>query len=124
MKIVFILQVTPPLFYQLFQVLAERGTYVFPIFYALLPNKSQQTYTRLFQLIFDLRPDMLPDAISVDFELAIWNAARTVWPGISISGCLFHLHQAFVRKISAEGLFLVALTNQDFRLTNCLPKRC
>lgn len=40
----------PPLFHQVYAVLAERNGYVFPIFYALLPNKQQNTYISLFKI--------------------------------------------------------------------------
>ena len=41
----------PPLFEQVFAMLAKRGGYVFPVLYALLRNKQQVTYERLFGLI-------------------------------------------------------------------------
>lgn len=45
----------PPLFGQLFAFLAERntgrGTFVFPILYALLPNKRERTYSVMFQMV-------------------------------------------------------------------------
>lgn len=39
-----------------------------------------------------------------DFELAIINAARNVYPDATVSCCLFHLGQSIYRKIQEEGL--------------------
>jgi len=41
----------PPLFSQVFLILAKRAEYMFPVMYALLPNKRQETYDGLFGLI-------------------------------------------------------------------------
>jgi len=41
----------PPLFTQIYVILAKRQGFVFPVLYALLPNKEQQTYVRLFNEI-------------------------------------------------------------------------
>ena len=40
----------PPLFNQVFVILAKRAEYVFPVMYALLPNKRQETYDNLFEI--------------------------------------------------------------------------
>jgi hypothetical protein len=42
---------SPSLFSQIFVVLARKDGFVFPVLFALLPNKNTATYTRLFQLI-------------------------------------------------------------------------
>lgn len=47
--------ITPPLFSQVFTILGRKGTLVVPLFYALLPNKTQITYTRAFNLIKQVR---------------------------------------------------------------------
>jgi len=39
-----------------------------------------------------------------DFEKAIHNAARHVWPSIEVKGCRFHLGQSWYRKIQQLGL--------------------
>jgi hypothetical protein len=41
----------PPLFSQIIVVLAKRGEYVTPIFYALLPGKSRMVYDTFFKTV-------------------------------------------------------------------------
>jgi len=48
--------VAPPLFEQVFVMLVKRGGYVFPVLFAVLRNKQQVTYDRLFGLIKEVWP--------------------------------------------------------------------
>ncbi len=41
-------KIAPPLFSQVYVISAKRGGYVFPVLYALLPNKQAVTYSHLF----------------------------------------------------------------------------
>ncbi|KAH7708430.1 hypothetical protein AAVH_24324 [Aphelenchoides avenae] len=41
----------PWLFYQVFGLLAKRGSYVLPVAYGLLPNKTRESYERFFTLL-------------------------------------------------------------------------
>ncbi|KAI6169993.1 hypothetical protein M3Y97_01165800 [Aphelenchoides bicaudatus] len=108
--------VCPPLFYQLVEILAERGGRVFPIFFALLPNKSRRTYDRLFGYIKEIRPNLMPMSIATDYEIALYSAAQNAWPDVEIRGCFFHLHQAIKRKICSKGLKRRYDNDPDFNL--------
>ena len=46
----------PPLFSQVFVILAKREEYVFPVTYAQLPNKRKETYDGLFGFIKAIWP--------------------------------------------------------------------
>jgi len=51
----------------------------------------------------------------VDFEVAIWNALRSVFPYTKISGCMAHLQRAFDNNISQKGLDQLKNDNSHFR---------
>ena len=105
--------ICPALFHQFFVILARRNDYVLPIFYCLLPNKTENTHRRTFTLIRTIWPTLNPDSISVDFELAIHNAIRTVFPESHIRGCFFHLFQNLKKHLAFENL-LTHNTNPEF----------
>ena len=46
-------KVCPELFYQLYTVHGQRDGSIFPCVFALLPNKTQATYTRFFRELFN-----------------------------------------------------------------------
>ena len=47
----------------------------------------------------------MPATIIVDFELAVHNVVRTLFPASSLKGCLFHVGpQALWRKLQELGL--------------------
>lgn len=95
---------SPAPFSQIYVILSERGGFVFPILYALLPNKQQSTYTRLFIKIKALWPTFNPSSISIDFETAVINSIRSEFPNATIFGCFFHLIKNLKKKISESGL--------------------
>ena len=81
----------PPLFSQVFVILAKRAEYLLPVMYVLLPNKRQETYDGLFGLIKKIWPLFNPTSISLDFEMAVMNSVRQAFPRAELHGCLFHL---------------------------------
>lgn len=66
--------------------------------YAMLPNKEQKTYSRLFDLI---KPSIQtpPSHVTVDFELAAVNAIRGCFSEAQINGCYFHFSNNLFEKI-------------------------
>ena len=98
--------VAPALVGQMFCILAEYYEAVHPVAYALLPNKSRQTYTRLFELLYGLCDNLQPQHISVDFELSVMQAVAEVFAGARIDGCLFHLSKNLKKKIGEARLMV------------------
>uniref|UniRef100_A0A1I8AZ57 MULE domain-containing protein n=1 Tax=Meloidogyne hapla TaxID=6305 RepID=A0A1I8AZ57_MELHA len=100
--------ICPALFYQFFVVLARRNDYVLPIFYCQIRLRTLTgfipLFTKTFEMIRLVWPMLNPDSISVDFEVAIHNAIRTVFPESHIRGCFFHLFQNLKKHLSAENL--------------------
>lgn len=96
---------TPKPFYQIISIHVDidsnsETSNVVGIIYALLPNKLQITYERLFQLIKQ-HLDITINKIKCDFEIGITNALKKVFPDILISGCYYHFHNAIWRKAKA-----------------------
>lgn len=73
-------------------------TKVVPCIFALLPNKSQETYTRMFRCIKDQIPNFKPQYLKVDFETAAINAMKDIYPSAQISGCFFSLFPGNLQK--------------------------
>ncbi|KAL3069082.1 hypothetical protein niasHT_034312 [Heterodera trifolii] len=105
---------TPPLFSQIYVLLAKRDGWVFPICYCLLTSKCTAIYTRMLQLLLERWPNFAPQTISLDFELAMVGAVRIVLPACSVRYCFFHLVRNMKKKITALGLTRVYNTDPIF----------
>lgn len=80
-----------------------------PFIYALLSSKQEIQYTSVLRAIVTVAREYniencRPEIIMTDFELAIINASRAVFPSASVSCCFFHLGQSIYRRIQNEGL--------------------
>ena len=94
----------PQMFYHLYTLHAKVGNSYPPCVYILLQRKNTEAYTRMYETIKLLVPDLNPQKILVDFEKANMNAALLAFPEAEINGCYFHLCQSLVRKIHSVGL--------------------
>ena len=96
------------LFYQLYTIHADVGGQLFPLVFALLPNKTQRTYPRFFTLLKDTIAErdfvLNPETVMLDFEVAARNAITEVFPMSTLLGCFFHFTQCIWRKAQACGL--------------------
>ena len=94
--------IAPAIFKQVYTIhILFRGT-TLPMLYALLPNKKQTTYKKLFRMIDNLISKR-SKSVNCDFELAAINAAKLVFV-CDIYGCYFHLSQSFWKRIQQGGL--------------------
>ncbi|KAE9534905.1 hypothetical protein AGLY_008197 [Aphis glycines] len=92
-------RIAPLLFSQAYVILAEALGGVLPVIYALLPSKKANVYKKLLNMLKTLEPDLNPDSISCDFELAAFTAIKNAFPNVQIFGCYFHLCQNFRSKL-------------------------
>lgn len=112
--------ISPTIFKQVYTFhIIIRGT-TLPMLYALLPNKKQTTYKKLFRLI-SKHLTKFPVSINCDFEIAAINALKLVFE-CRIYGCYFHLCQSFWGKIQADGLkkWFNSEVRSTFRMTKAL----
>lgn len=98
----------PTLFTQLYTIHGTVNGQMYPLIYGLLPGKSEQIYTRFFNIVkakcTENQIELQPATLVVDFETATINAAKTVFPGATLRGCFFHFTQCIWRKTQQTGL--------------------
>ena len=83
-----------------------------PLVHVLMSGKSEEDYTavlRHLQKHFNTAPAVT--TVMMDFEAAVWNAVRTVFPQVQLRGCAFHWSQALWRHIQDVGLAKAYMAN-------------
>lgn len=80
-------------------ILAEKLGGVHPVVYALLPDKTEATYTRFFAQLNRIQNGLNPQCVSCDFELAVINYVRNTYPNAEIHGCFYHLTRNMKKKV-------------------------
>ena len=95
--------ISPKLFTQMYSLHVSQYDVMSPVIYALLPNKTRNTYERLFQILKRVceRQGLTfnPPEFSVDFEQACLQAVNSEFPDAVVAGCLFHFSQSVWRKV-------------------------
>lgn len=81
---------------------------VVSLVYILMNKKTQEIYTAALEMLVDTANEMHilldPTYIITDFEKAVTNASKEVFPTITSFGCYFHWSQNLIKKLSALGL--------------------
>ena len=98
-------KVAPKPFKQLYTFHAYVGKLVFPIVYALLPDKKTRTYMDLLKIVKEQimqawELDWHPSVFHIDFELGMKKAIQEVLPDSQIRGCYFHYSQAIIKRVN------------------------
>ena len=75
-----------------------------PLVFILMSSKTTQDYKRLFFEIKDKLGPCFVQQMVMDFELAVWQAARLEFPDIRLRGCVFHWTQAVWKHVQQLGL--------------------
>ena len=114
----------PPGFLQMYVIRVPLGNTAITTVYALLQNKSQDTYDTYDEMfratmnyceVLGLFPD--PLTVLCDFELAVIRSVNEVLGGdINIQACFYHFTQATWRKIKELGLVQRYKTDEDFKM--------
>ena len=92
-------KVVPQVFYQLYTVHALQADRVIPCVYALLPNKTGQTYRGLLRQLLELEQGLRPTSVLTDYEIGAVAAIQEVFPQTVVLGCFYHLAQYIWRTV-------------------------
>lgn len=97
----------PGPFYQMFVLHLDLNsdedcTNIVPVIYTLLPNKTQQTYTRLFRILKDQLGIKIKD-YKCDYEIAQINAVKSAFPDANVTGCYYHYNHAVWKNAEKKG---------------------
>lgn len=106
----------PPLFSQLYTIHGVKENSAIPLVYALLPDKTRETYIRLLSQIKQLEPGVNPQTILIDFETSMISAIEAEFPEVRTRGCFFHFGKCVYRSIQSNGLQRRYETDADFAL--------
>lgn len=82
----------------------ETGTNIVPFFYAVLTNKEETTYERLFSKLKSHLPEWTAEMMTLDYEKGPINAIKKTFPNIIVKGCFVHFGRALLRKAKSLGL--------------------
>lgn len=107
-------------FSQIYSIHADFGssteeTNIYPVVFALLPNKKKETYVRLFQLILNAVPNWTPRQVNVDYEVSAISALKEVFATVKVRGCYFHMKKCLWRKVQDLGLTRDYKENEEVR---------
>lgn len=100
---------------QLYTFVSMRDNHVVPLCHALMESRSAQAYQALFQFFRQLAPNVDPEYVVTDFEVAQLQALRAVFPLTRHSGCLWHYARAVCRNVRSLGLHAVVRDNDNAR---------
>ena len=82
--------------------------------YALLSNKTTDTYRRLLTRISEFR-HFQPASLVTDFAMALIKAFSEVFPGAARTGCFYHFSQCIFRQVQSNVL-LTEYNDNEFSL--------
>ena len=91
--------VVPNLFQQLYTIHGSVNGKLLPLVYVLMPERNQEIYEAVLSKFKELVPEFKPTHVMTDFEQASMNAYRSIFPGITLKGCYFHLSQCIYRQL-------------------------
>lgn len=107
-------KVVPQVFYQLYTVHALQADRVIPCVYALLPNKTGQTYRGLLRQLLEIDQGLRPNTVLTDYEIGAVAAIQEVFPQAVVQGCFYHLAQCVWRKVQDLGFAQAYRDDEDY----------
>lgn len=94
----------PKPYYQLYTIHIDLNSdyyscNVVPVIFALMTNKEESSYIRLFSIVKGLGVDL--SSFKCDYEVAQINAYQRIFPNGNLSGCYHHFNAAIFKKAKA-----------------------
>lgn len=114
----------PKPFEQLFTIFVDIGstfevTAIIPLFFCLLPNKKESSYTNVFRILKELF-NVNIRFFKSDWETAIINAVKSIYPQVRVKGCFYHFTKAIWRNGDKLGMLIDKSHKRIVRLTSNL----
>jgi hypothetical protein len=94
----------PKEFDQLYSIHGNDGQTTKPCVFALMRGRSETAYRHLLNTLHVLFPQLSPQHVTLDFEIATISAFRHIFLSIVVSGCSFHFNQSIWRAIQRNSL--------------------
>lgn len=95
--------VSPKLFDQVYIFHGTNNGLTVPVFYCLLPSRTQQIYEKVARCIMEITGINLHlRKIVMDFELAAQKGFKNIF-NVDIQGCFYHLQEANYRHLCTIG---------------------
>lgn len=115
----------PPPFFQMYVLHLDinsstKSTNIIPVIYALLPNKTEETYTRLFRILKQ-KLGIQIKSFKCDYELAQINAIQSIFPESQVSGCYHHYNDAIWKNAEKIGLLRTNQGRNIARIAAIIP---
>lgn len=108
--------VAPKYFCQVFTIHSLIDGKAIPLIYALLPNKQQSSYERLFGKLLEIDSTLKPTSVICDFENAVFNTINNQFPDTRIVGCNFHLTRNLWKHIQSNQLTKLYKDDEEIRI--------
>ena len=114
-------KVCPTLWKQLYIVMVKFSHSWIPVVYALLPDKTKETYFTFFYMvkkqIKDMKLKCNLQSIRTDFEVGAMKASAAAWKVVP-KGCYYHFTQAGWRYVQNNNMASAYLNDnkEDFSL--------
>uniref|UniRef100_A0A914XY66 MULE transposase domain-containing protein n=1 Tax=Panagrolaimus superbus TaxID=310955 RepID=A0A914XY66_9BILA len=89
---------------QFYTLHAQSGQSFKPCVQFLMTQRTIPFYDYAFEKLKEIEPRLSPTSITMDFEQAVITSIQSVFPGIAIDGCFFHLSDCCWRNICSKGL--------------------
>ncbi|KAJ8671659.1 hypothetical protein QAD02_002918 [Eretmocerus hayati] len=90
--------------YQVFTMMVKDKGKFKPLWWALMEDKKEGTYARMFEGAKEEVPDLQPKKLKSDFEKGLRNAFKRAFPDATVEGCGFHHNQATWKNAVKRGI--------------------